>query len=83
LTTGNVVVHLFLDEAVKAIGGDWVKITDTYFTKIFASNTSEVVQFVDMAGNVNSTGIVIDWIEVPEQNYGANGDYQIFVAPQD
>jgi hypothetical protein len=26
---------------------------------------------------------LIDWIEVPEQNYGANGDYQIFVAPQD
>jgi hypothetical protein len=26
---------------------------------------------------------VIDWIAYPEQNYGYNGNYQTFIAPQD
>jgi hypothetical protein len=72
-----------VNEDVQTIDEDWVRITDRYFMKLFSSNTSKFVNFTDLAGNKGSTGIVIDWIGVPEQNYGANGDYQIFVAPQD
>jgi hypothetical protein len=27
--------------------------------------------------------MVIDWIAYPEENYGYNGGYQTFIAPQD
>jgi hypothetical protein len=82
-TMGSVVVHLLVNEDVQTIDEDWVRITDRYFMKLFSSNTSKFVYFTDLAGNKGSTGIVIDWIEVPEQNYGYKGEVQTFVAPQD
>jgi hypothetical protein len=67
-TTGNVEVRLFTDKVVKPIEG-WAGETGQMFTKIYANNMSEVVQFTDLAGNVGMTGVKIDWIEIPEQNY--------------
>jgi hypothetical protein len=81
-TTGNVVVMLFVDKQVIPIDGRNGG-TGMFFTKTFATNTTEVVQFTDFAGNMGYTGVSIDWIAYPEQNYGYNGDYQTFIAPQD
>jgi hypothetical protein len=81
MTTGNVVAHLFLNEAVLPVGVGWVKVTDTYFTKVYLNNVSETVQFTDLAGNVGQTGIVITQIE-KFGHFGARDTEQLFIAPQ-
>jgi hypothetical protein len=78
-----VLVHLFLDEAVAPIGNGRTQISTTYFTKLYANNSSEFVQFIDLAGNVGMTGVLVDRIQMPDQSYGYNGSYQTFIAPQD
>jgi hypothetical protein len=80
-TTGNVVATLFVDKQVSPIDG-WNGGTGVIFTKVFSDNVNSMVQFVDILGNTGSTGILVDRIEYPDSNYGYNGDYQTFIAPQ-
>jgi hypothetical protein len=65
VTSGNVVVTLFVNEPVAPIDGRNGG-TGQIFTRVFTGNFSGEVQFADLAGNGGMTGVVIDWI-VPEE----------------
>jgi hypothetical protein len=73
-TTGTVVVHLILDEAVQAITGR-TKVSDTYFMRVYSDNVQEMVVFEDRAGNRGSEKILIDWIGMryTAEGYVADG----------
>lgn len=80
-TAGSVEVTLALDSVVAPIVG-WEGGTGQLFTRTYATNISDTVQFFDLAGNVGSTGILIDWIEHPNKEYGYVGSPQTFIAPE-
>jgi hypothetical protein len=52
---------LFIDEKVAPIEGRSGG-TGQIFSRVFTDNITETVEFTDLAGNVGSTGILIDRI---------------------
>jgi hypothetical protein len=66
LTTGSVEVHLFVNEAIEELEG-WVKVSDTYFTKVYEENVDETLELEDITGNTGSVNVKIDWI-IPPMN---------------
>jgi hypothetical protein len=81
-TLGIVEVTLLLDTVITPIPG-WIGTTGQVFTRTYAANTTDTVQFFDLAGNVGSTGIFIDWIQNPDKQYGYNGSPQTFIIPKE
>lgn len=61
-TNGNVTVTLEVNEPIITPIG-WTKRSDTSYTKIFTENTGFILSFIDLVGNVGSTGIMINNID--------------------
>jgi hypothetical protein len=60
-TAGNVQVTVTTNKTVKNIFG-WTRQSPTTFTKVYTTNTSEVVTFVDLKGFSGFTGVNVYWI---------------------
>jgi hypothetical protein len=78
---------LFINEPVAPITGR-VGGTGQVFTRTFTANTTEMVNFIDLAGNAGSTGVLIDWIRTPAPqasitytpNTATSGDVQASIS---
>jgi hypothetical protein len=60
-TSGNVEVSITLNEAGIMAGRSTSD--NLTFTKIYSANVTETLNFTDVVGNANSTGIFINWID--------------------
>lgn len=65
LTNGNVTVTLTANEPIQqsALTGTWLKVNDSVYKKVYPANATQVQVLKDVAGNVGSATVVIDWID--------------------
>ncbi|MDR2541320.1 MAG: hypothetical protein LBD11_06235 [Candidatus Peribacteria bacterium] len=62
-TNGSVTATLTVNETVTLPAGRNGNATGTIFTKIFSANTGITLTISDLVGNMDTTGITINWID--------------------
>jgi hypothetical protein len=70
-TKNNVTVTLTANEPIKqtALPGTWLRVSDTVYKKVFPANAVQNVTLEDLAGNLGSTTVTIDWIDKTAPTY--------------
>jgi parallel beta-helix repeat protein len=65
LTNHSVIATLETSEPIKqsSLPGTWNKVSDTKYTKSYATNTVQNVTLEDLAGNASTASVNISWID--------------------